>query len=368
MNCPGSVRAAAGIEDKGSDFAAEGTAAHSLAALVLTDEIEVSDVPHGAKCPETGIVWDLEMRENVADYVDFVRTLAHEINGTIFVERRVRFDEYVEDGFGTADTLILAEDVNVLVDLKYGRGVRVLAQDEHGPNPQLMLYAVGARQEYAMLGLAPKWRLIIHQPRLGAVSHVDVTDADLTAFAERARLAADETKRPDARLVPGDHCKFCLARGTCRARAEKALADAQAEFGPPAVKPDHLTLERVAEILPRIDAIESWCADLKSAALQAALAGRDVPGFKVVRGRSQRRWADEGTAAAALVAAGVSEDAIWNRKLVGIGDAEKLLGGKKAADPILATITMKPPGAPALVPETDPRPAEPVITAAQDFS
>lgn len=367
MACPGSVRASAGIPDDGSEFAKAGTAAHALAALVLGREIDVDAVPLGARCPETGLEWDTEMREGVTEYVEYVRSLAHELNGVIFVERRVRFDEYVEGGFGTADVLIIAPDVNVLVDLKFGRGVRVLAQDAHGPNPQLMLYAVGARQEYGMFGLADRWRLVIHQPRLDSVSFTDVTDADLTAFAARARHAAAETKRPDAPLVPGDHCKFCLARGTCRARAELALAEARAEFGPPAVRPDHLTLAQIADILPRLDEIESWCADLRATALQIARSGQDVPGYKVVLSRSQRRWFDEAAAAQALVDAGAPEDAIWERSLIGLGAAEKLLGGKKAAKKLIDELTTKPRGAPTLVPLSDPRPAELVITAAQDF-
>lgn len=367
MACPGSVRATAGIPDPGSEFAAEGTAAHSLAALLLENGWCSIDVPEDARCPDTGLVYNDEMREAADEYCEYVLSSAHECNGKLFVERKVRFDEHVSNGFGTADTLILSAEVNHLIDFKYGRGVRVDAGTAEHPNPQLMLYAVGALQEYGFFGLSPFWRLSIYQPRMGHVSSLDVSEGQIREFARKAAWAAQETDNPASPLIPGEHCKFCLARGTCKARAEQALIDAQAEFGSPGPPVDHLTLEQVAELLPKLDLIEDWCADLRLAAMKAAREGRPVPGYKLVQGRSTRRWADEQLAAETLIGAGLTDEQVWRRSIAGITDVTKALG-KKRAEAILPGITNKPPGALTLVPESDPRAAEFVITAAQDFS
>lgn len=366
MACPGSVRATAGIPDQGSDFAEEGTAAHSLAALLLENGWCSIDVPRDARCPETGLLFDDAMRDAADAYCAYVLDSAYEVNGHVLVERKVRFDEYVPEGFGTADVLIIGGAVNHLVDLKYGRGVRVDAGDWENPNPQLMLYAVGALQEYGFLGVPDRWRLTIFQPRMDHVSSLDVTTEQIRAFARVAAQAAEWTNDPGAPLIPGGHCKFCLARGTCSARAKQALADAQAEFGaPPPV--DHLTLAQISDLLPKVDQIESWCADLRASAVKAALEGRTVPGYKLVQGRATRRWSDEQAAAETLVGAGLTEEQVWRRSLAGITEITKALG-KRKAEAILPSITHKPPGALTLVPESDPRAAESVITAAQDFS
>lgn len=363
MRCPGSALAEAAAADVPSPYAEEGRLAHEFAELCLRHGLDAVDLPADDDLPaDAGPSWARypdEMREPVQQYLDLVRAAA--VDGHLETEQRLVMSEWVEGGFGTADALILRDGEIELIDLKFGRGVRV----EAAGNEQLMLYALGVLQTWGPLFRLEAFVLTICQPRLDHTSSWRVSVEELTAFGERVRAAATAALRPDAARAPGDHCRFCRVRATCRARAEANLATAANDFRPLA----DLSLAELAAILPRLDEIEAWAKDAREYVRTQAEQGEAVPGFKLVAGRSLRRWRDEAAAAKALRAAGARQAEIYTRTLIGIPAAEKLLGGPKKAAPALSGLIDKPEGKPTLVPDTDPRPAlNPAASAAADFA
>jgi hypothetical protein len=360
LACPGSVRLTRDLPDEGSVYAAEGTLAHELAELCLRRGWNADDLPEYAGGAE-GEDWNRyppAMREHVQYYLDHVRDLP----GKPMVEVKVSFDQWVPGGFGTADVILLADGKAHLVDLKYGQGVKVSAAQ----NPQLMLYALGAHQDHGWLWDVTEWSLTICQPRLDHVDTWSITTADLLAWGETVRPIAERALTDDAPLVPGEkQCRFCKVKATCRARTEAAQRTAYEDFGH-LPKGDQLSPDELASALGRLDAMEQWAHDLREHALAEHLAGRPLPGWKLVEGRAVRQWTE--TAPAALLGAGLTDVQIYERKLIGLTAAEKLLGGKKKAAPVLDGCTTKPAGKPTLAPASDPRPALSATPAAQDFA
>ncbi|CAK0766792.1 DUF2800 domain-containing protein [Gammaproteobacteria bacterium] len=350
MACPGSVRLSRDIPDTGSDYAEEGTRAHELAEICLNQKYNTDDLPHDTGSPDDD-AWGKfpqDMRQHVQTYLDFVRSRP----GKMVAEIVVPLENWVLDGYGTADAIIMRDDEADLVDLKYGMGVPVSAED----NPQLKLYALGAHAAYGWIYDIKRWNLIVHQPRLDNVSEWSISTDDLLAWGETVKVAAALAMTEDAPLIPGEkQCRFCKARAICRARADQHLDDAMRSFSTPVPKPETLDIAEIGGLLPRIGEIESWCADVRSYALQQALEGASVPGHKLVEGRSIRRWVEESLVVGALTGAGIPEADLFERSLIGIPAAEKLLGGKKKAAPALSPLVVKPQGKPALVPESDER-------------
>lgn len=348
MQCPAAPRLEALLPDTGSRYAEEGATAHELAALCLTLGLDASSLPAGGDWAR----FDAGMREAVQSYLDLVRAEP----GHRYVEYRVDFSRWVPDGFGTADCLVFHEGVGAVIDLKYGQGVRVDARE----NPQLMLYALGADHSLGFIHDVDLWRLIICQPRLDHVSVWEIRRKDLVAWAEASvKPAAARALSSDAEPAPGEkQCRFCRAKAVCRARAEANLRLAREDFAQPLPPPAMLSLDEIARILPQLDALVAWAGDVRDHATARAMAGETVPGYKLVAGRSVRRWAD--SAAAALEA--LLGEAAWEKKLLGISAAEKLLG---RSHPIFAEHTVKPEGAPTLAPLSDPRPA--MTAAGVDF-
>lgn len=348
MACPGSVRLTANIPDSGSAYAAEGTRAHELAEWALRMGPETDPVD---AYPE-------DMAGYVRQYVDYVREIEARTGGSLLVEERLDYSAWVSGGYGTADAVILAEDAIHVVDLKYGQGVRV---DAPG-NSQARLYALGAYDRH-YLGYAFR-EVVTHivQPRLDHISTEVLTIDELLAFGEEARAAAARALDSNAPLVPGEkQCRFCAARATCRARAQQQLEVAGEEFGERS-PPDTLSLEEIAALLPHLDELKAWASDVQKFALDSALAGAPIAGYKVVEGRSMRRWTD---AAVQALSAHEAADRLFSRKLVGIGEAEKILGKRSE---LVAELTEKPAGSPVLVPVTDKRPElQGVSSAAADF-
>lgn len=350
------------VADEGSAYAAEGTTAHELAALCLVRKWDSSALPDYAEGAE-GADWSIyppDMRAHVQEYLDLVRGTP----GTMLVEQRVSFDQWVPEGFGTADAVIVNDGICTLIDLKYGQGVRVDAE----ANPQLMLYALGVLQEFGWLYAIDRFELVIHQPRRDHISEWAITTPDLLTWAETVvRPAAEKALdlHPEARPDP-KACRFCRAKAVCTARHDANLKAAYEEFGPlPGAA--LLTDEQLAAALAKLDEIESWCGDLRAYALGQAVQGHPLPGWKLVEGRSIRTWnADVLTAIPAL---GLDLAHFIEPKLIGVGEAEKRLGGKKKAAEVLDQLTHKPQGKPTLAPAADKRPALQVASsAANDFT
>lgn len=303
-----------------------------------------------------------EMRQAIGEYVDFVR----EFPGQLLVEQRVEFTDWVPGGFGTADALVLNGDHATLIDLKYGKGVQVSAED----NPQLKLYALGVLQTHDWLYGIKQFTLVIHQPRLDHISTFDISTADLLEWGESAvKPAAVLALTDDAPCHPGEtQCRFCKAKAICKARADANLAVAYEEFG---ALPggDTLTSDQLSAVLHKLGEVERWAKDVKAHAQQQALDGHSIPGWKLVEGRSLRKWADEAEVAKAFRKLKFKKAEYTIEKMIGVPDAEKLLGGKKEAAPILESLIVRPEGKPTLVPNADKRREIPVKqSAADDFA
>jgi hypothetical protein len=266
------------------------------------------------------------------------------------VEQTLDFSKWVSHGFGTGDCVIVADDLLQIVDFKYGVGVLVSAAGSDGNgNSQLMCYALGALDSFGDLYNIRRIRLSIYQPRRQNISNYDMTVEELlkwadTVLAPIAKLAFNG----DGEFEAGDHCVFCKVKATCRKRAEHNMSMAKYDFAPPPT----LTEEEIAEILPQLDQLTSWAEDIKAHALQEALRGTAFPGYKLVEGRSTRRFTDENAVAKAVAEAGFEP---WEKKLQTITALTKQMG-RKVFNELLGKYIEKPQGKPTLVPESDTRP------------
>jgi len=358
IHCPGSVRLSAQCPEPGaSEYAKEGTLAHSVAEtklLIATDKtVKASELKKLTKSE----YWDGEMDEAT----DFYRDLILErLNGAgpdaeLMIEQRVDYGPWVPEGWGTSDAVIVAGDTIEVVDLKYGKGVKVDAQD----NSQMRLYALGAYNIFGDLYDFARVRMTIVQPRIDHISSDEMPIDELLTWAEDVvRPAAAQALSDDGAICAGDWCRWCPAKAICRARAEENLNLAQYDFADPSL----LNNDEIADILRRVDEFTRWVADVNEYALTEALNGQHFDGFKVVEGRSNRKYTDELAVSEALQKAGFSEAVLYERKLLGITAMEKLVGKKKFAE-TLKGLVEKPQGKPTLVPESDPR--EPLNSAAQ---
>ena len=348
LACPPSARLEADLPESTSQAAEQGTVAHALAEWKLRRAL------HQAPAMKPVSDWiDPEMETLTDDYVAFIQERLREVgkrcaDTVVLIEQRLDFSHIVPGGFGTGDCVIITEPTLQIIDLKYGQGV--LVEAEH--NPQLMLYALGALNAFGSLYDISEVALTIYQPRRSNVSTWTIPVTDLEAWAEetvkpRATLAA----KGEGEFCAGEHCRFCKLSATCRARAEANLALAQHEFAPPA----ELTDAEIADVLARLPELKAWAADVEAHALSLAVnQGKQWAGFKLVEGRSTRRYTDEQAVAEAAQAAGVT--VIWEQRLKTITALEKQLG-KKRFNETLGDLVIKPPGKPTLVPETDKRPA-----------
>ena len=357
LNCPPSAKAVEGTADAPSDAALQGTAAHALAEHKLLRALK-----RRSKRPTSEWIDD-EMDALTSDYVDFVLERLAEVRQTcpdaqVFVEQRLDYSHVAPGGFGTGDCVIVAEPTLHVIDLKYGMGVQVSAVD----NPQLKLYGLGALAAFGALYDITAVQLSIFQPRRANVETWTISTADLITWGQ-------ETVAPIAAIAAagggeykaGAWCQFCRIAPTCRARADANLALARHEFAPPA----ELTLDEVAGVLTRIPELKAWASNVEAWALAQAQAGTQVPGFKVVAGRSVRKYSDEAAVAEAAKQAGYTD--IWDKKLIGITAMEKLMGRSTFKD-VLGDLVVKPEGRPTLVPESDKRPALQRVSAATDFT
>ena len=357
LNCTPSARLELEFENTGSEAAREGTAAHALCehklkrALHMRSRRPVSDYDSN------------EMEECTDAYVDFVMEqyeAAKQVceDPVILIEQRLDFSCYVPDGFGTGDCLIISDDRLHIIDFKYGMGVLVEAED----NPQMKLYALGALAVYDALYDIREVSMTIFQPRRENVSTWTIPVEDLKAWAEnelkpRAKMAYDG----EGEYLPGEWCTFCRAAVRCRARAEKKLKLAQTEFRMPPL----LTDAEIEDILAVLPDLTKWANEIAAYALDAALNhGKEWNGFKVVEGRSVRKYRDEAAVAEAAKEAGYKD--IYRQSLIPLTEMQRLMG-KDRFEAILGGLITKAPGKPTLVPKSDRRPAMNVSNAINEF-
>ena len=357
LKCTPSAQLELQFPQSTSEYAEEGTAAHELCELTARYWLgEISEAEYENQRDELakGKYYNAEMQECANDYAKFVAektAAARETCEDAFtaLEVRVDFSKYVKDGFGTGDCIIVSDNVLEIIDFKYGKGVRV----EAAGNPQMKLYALGAYLEYNTLFDIDSVRMTIFQPRLSGVQSSDeITVKELLEWAEkyvkpRAKLAY----KGEGEFAPSEEvCKFCRAKAQCKARADKNLK--LFDEAPDVLL---LTPEDAGKILEQAGDIQSWLADLESLVSSTLLAGQPVEGWKMVEGRSNRRFADELKVVDAMKAAGYDESLLYERKLITLTQMEKDFG-KKAVAETLGELIVKPQGKPTLAPAKDKRP------------
>lgn len=360
LNCPPSARLCEGYEDKGSEYAQEGTDAHSLCEhkLKLALGMDTADPTENLS------FYNEEMEQCACDYAAYVLELVEEAkkickDPVVLIEQRLDFSRFVAEGFGTGDCVIIADGTLYIVDYKHGKGVEVSAEE----NPQMMLYALGALELFDGIYDIDTVRMAIFQPRRENVSVCVMAKDDLLQWAYNDLMAkAKLAYEGGGEFACGDWCRFCKAKAACRKRAEYNLELAKYDFA----MPDTLEDDEIAAILEKADELAAWAADVKEFALQQALGGVKYAGFKVVEGRSNRKYTDEDAVADTVKKAGYDP---YEPKLLGITAMEKLLGKKQFAK-LLSGLVEKPQGKPALVPESDKRQEmniDKAASAAEDF-
>jgi hypothetical protein len=355
IHCPPSARLSETYEDKGSDYAAEGTDAHSLCEYKLKTALGME-----ADDPTENLSWfNQEMDDCASGYAAYVLEQVEAAKETcsdpvVLIEQRVDFSRWVEEGFGTADCIIIADGTLQVIDFKYGLGVLVSATE----NPQMMCYALGALELFdGIYDIDTVW-MTIYQPRRDNLSTYELSKDDLHTWADDVlKPAAELAFAGDGNFLCGEWCGFCKAKNACRARADANLELAKYDFKLPPL----LTDEDVEDILSKIDDLVSWASDIKEYALAQAISGKQWSGFKLVEGRSNRRYVNDAAVAAAVTEAGFDP---YEQKLLGITAMQKMLG-KARFDEVLSGLIEKPQGKPTLVPESDKRPA--MNTAITDF-
>lgn len=346
MRCTPSARLELEFDDKSGAAADEGKAAHALAEHKLRKALKMRSKKPVSK-------YDCDEMDSCTDgYVSFVLEQIAQAKETcadplVLIEQKLDFSTYVQDGFGTGDCVIIADGTLHIVDFKYGQGVLVNAED----NPQMKLYALGALELFDHLYDISTVSMTIYQPRRENVSTHTVFKESISQWAEEVlKRTAALAYEGGGEYIPGDHCQFCRAAVKCRARAGEKLNLARFEFTLPPLLSD----EDIEEILAKLDDLTSWANSIREYALQAALGGKEWLGYKLVAGRSVRKYADEEAVAQAAKTAGFRD--IYKQSLLTITEMEALLGKKRFTE-VLGDLVIRPPGKPTLVPISDKRQA-----------
>jgi hypothetical protein len=389
MTCTPSARLEAEVPRKDTAYSREGTIAHSVAETLLREflkkdgelfeghvTLEWPDTRgylleiggeklafHLAEASKEGLDSD-EMLETVSEgychfvWEDYQEAKAKDPEARLLVEATLKLDEYIPESFGSSDAVIIAGKFISVYDLKYGKGVKVSAEN----NSQMMCYALGALLGPGELYDIRDVEMTIIQPRLSWVSTWHLEASRLLSWAEDIlKPAAVTAFQGEGAFVPGDHCKFCAVAPRCKALGMHAALIRIDRTG------DLMTDEEIAKALHDAQGVKSWIAALEQYALDQAMADKAIPGFKVVEGRSVRQISNPEAAICTLAAAGFDESSYLRRDLKSITDLERLLG-KKGFNSILGEYVIKPQGRPTLVEDTDPRPAmNSTASAINDF-
>ncbi|WP_026499253.1 DUF2800 domain-containing protein [Butyrivibrio sp. WCD2001] len=358
LNCTPSARLEQKFDDNESEAAKEGTAAHALCEHKLKKALR-----RRSKRPVSDYDSD-EMEECSDAYVDFVieqyeKAKQYCKDPVVLIEQQLDLTEYVEEGRGTADCLIISDDLLHIVDFKYGKGVLVEAED----NPQMKIYSLGALRLYEALYDIKNISMTIFQPRRENVSTWTISVDALKEWAENElKPKAQMAYKGEGEFCAGEWCTFCRASVRCRARAEEKLKLAQTEFKLPPLLSD----DEIAEILRIIPDLTKWAGEISTYATDAAINhGKKWNGFKLVEGRSIRKYRDEGKVAEAAIEAGYKD--IYRQSLITLTEMQKLMGKQKFEE-ILGDLVFKPPGKPTLVPNSDKRQAINVNNVKDEFN
>ena len=356
ISCPPSALLSKNFEDVSSSFAQEGTDAHALAQYKLENSLGIN-----TKDPTEALsFYNEEMNSHAENYAIFVLEQVEKAKETcadpqVLIEQKLDFSKYVPGGYGYVDCLIIADGTLTVIDYKYGLGIKVSAER----NPQMFCYALGALALFDGIYDIDNVHLVIYQPRRENISEYDISNSELIKWAEEVLAPTAELAiNGKGEYKSGAHCQFCKAKATCRKRAECNLELAKYDFEVPATLDDH----EIAAILRKSDELVSWANDVKEYALKEALHGTKFEGFKLVAGRSNRKYTNEAAVADIVVAAGKDP---YEKKLLGVTAMTALLG-KKVFEEILGGLILKSPGKPTLVTIDDKRPE--FNSAYEDFN
>jgi hypothetical protein len=357
MVCPPSARLEQNYPNKSSEFAKEGTLAHELGELGLQKNLELIGTRKynsEVKKIQSNELFTADMPDYVAIYVNTCMEKVAEAKAktpdAIFsIEQRLNFSEWVPEGFGTGDFVIIADGTMEICDLKYGKGVPVSAIG----NKQMRLYALGAIAEFSFLYDIEKVKMTIIQPRLDSISTDEVTAEDLLKWAEEElKPTAALAFKGEGEFCAGEHCGFCRAKAVCKARADKNMELAKYEFRTTTTLSD----TDIADILSKADELAKWAKDVHEYALEQAVQGVEYPGYKVVEGRSNRKYTDTDAITEILRNNGFNDPIIFKpTELLTLTNMEKVVGKTKLTQ-LVGDYIIKPQGKPTLVSEDDKRP------------
>ena len=345
LACPPSAVAAEAYPRKDTDFTKEGTLAHEVAEWIASGKSKKVNLDKGQ---DDGVT--AEMIDCARGYADYIQEQIKSDTAVVLLEQRVSFSYHVPDGFGTADCILIQGDTMDIIDYTFGKGVAVSATD----NPQMKLYGLGALNEFGFAYDIAKVRLHIYQPRMNNISVDELTVEDLLDWGEKVvKPTAAKAAKGKGDYKPGEHCRFCPHAGRCRALMKfctEFVTTHGMRVGVPVLAP-----WEVAEALTMEPMVSLWLKRVKEQALTTLLSGGDVPGYKVVAGRSTRDWADNLEVAEALKKAGYGVEEITETKLLSPYNMERTLGKKKVAELVGGHILTKS-GSPTIAPQTDKRP------------
>ena len=368
LNCPLAPRLEATLPEKPSEYAKEGTIAHSVcevSAKLHFKSIKKTEYNKVIKKLKTDTLWDDEMLRTAETYVEHLSENAMHFEHEPYVAFEVRVDiaDYVPDAFGKCDCIMFGGDTLIITDYKHGKGVPVSPEE----NPQLMLYALGALKLYKPLfgGAIKKVANVIDQPRLNSYEMWTCATEELLAWGESIKPKAQAAFMGFGEYHAGDWCRFCRANGICKAQAEQqtsAFDDFAGAVGNPQAI---LTPEEISAVLERGKNLAEWFKTVQEKALEMMLNGDKIPGYKVVEGRSQRTWTDQDKALEKLQSSGIERAVIYDSVPKTLAQLEKLLG-KAKFDELVSEFVFKPQGKPTLALADDPR--KEFNSAAADFA
>lgn len=362
LNCPGSARLEDKFEDEPSVYAAEGTLAHEIAELKIikhfTTNLRPSEFKKRINELKKNELYSAEMDRYTNEYREYINEiyLSFESKPFFLAEQRVDFSSYVPEGFGTVDCTLVGDKVIHIFDLKYGKGVPVMAEN----NPQGMLYALGTYLEQSAIDEIEKIVIHIIQPRIKNTSSFEISSEKLLEWAESIKEVAQKAYEGSNEFHVGEHCGFCKANGNCRKQAEKYM---NIEILDPAL----LTDEEIGEGLAKVKELSKWAKKFEDYALVRAQNGGNVKGWKLVAGRGgNRTFTDKAVAAQLLEEVGLDREEIYKTELISVTAAEKLLG-EETLYKIAGNYIQKPEGKPTLATLDDKRPALELRTPAEVF-